>query len=199
MKKLCLIAVFLSLEQAALMAQPNDSNTITITDIGTGININIGDSNITFSNEGLYYHFIEKGIEYGSKGDYESAISYFSTSLLYIWDNPEAYYYRGLAYSYSENYEKAIEDFNRALSFDSNHYQSLNERGIIFSKNGNYDLGKIDFNKAIAINPEYPESYLNLGITLLIELDYKHGCEFIGKAKDMDNEKAKEIYLNYCN
>jgi len=197
MKKPFYSIVFLTIT-ISVFAQPHDSNTIVVTDLGTGININIGDSNINFSNDFLYNHFIEKGIELAADGNYDDAIGYFSTSLLYIWDDPLAYYYRGLAYSYMEYYEKALENFNYALQLNSEHYLSLNEIGIIMSKNGDTQAGKSYFEKALAINPEYADSYLNMGITLLIELDYEHACEFIGKAKDMDNDKAKDIYLNYC-
>lgn len=181
-----------------LYAQPNDSNKIVISDVGNGITMKLGDTVVTFSYESLYNQFIQNGIEYGSKQQYDDAISNFQTALLYIWDDPVAYYYLGLAYMYKEDLEKALEEFNYAIRLDPKHYLSLNERGIIYSKNGEYFLAKSDFDKAIEINPEYSEAYLNMGITHLIENDYIHGCEYIAKAKDMGNERAGDIYLNYC-
>jgi len=196
MKTLRLLALALVIQGVPLFGQTE--KTIEINDVGSGIELKIGDSVITFTNEDMSNYFIEKGVELASGGDYEGAIEQINLSFLYISDNYLAFYYRALANYYLENYIDAEVDFTKALTIKSDCYDCYNQRGIIYSKTDRFYLADADFMKAIELNPENGQAYLNAGINYLMKGENSKACEYIEIAKSKGQENAGQILIDYC-
>lgn|GEM_PF-1908470 len=192
------LLLMLSCVLSGVYAQNNDSNKIVVTDKGTGIDIKLGDSTISFTNEGLYQMFINDGIQLAAEGRYEEAINKFKLSLLYVSNDPEAYYYIGLAYYYLQHEQEALEYLNDALRLDDHHYLSLIMRGIIYSKMELFNHAEDDFNLAISISPENPQGYFNLGISYLMNNETEKACDNLKKAIDLGDTRAAEVFTDYC-
>jgi tetratricopeptide (TPR) repeat protein len=65
--------------------------------------------------------YINRGMVYSDKGDYDRAIEYFSLITNSSYHNyVDAYYTRGLAYYAKGNYDRAIADWEEVLRVDPN-------------------------------------------------------------------------------
>jgi len=132
-------------------------------------------------------NFLERGILFASRGDYEIAIEEFTEALKQQPNNGAIYAHRGNAYQKKGGLDEAIEDYNQAIKLVPNDAKTYNNRchaysikGIVekFIKmlentnedeltqnQGNAYLDKAiaDCNQAIRLVPNYAEAYVNRG------------------------------------
>lgn len=138
--------------------------------------------------------YLEEGIDYRKKGQYDQAIERFSKAIALVGASDggllghvRAYSLRGYAYARIGQYGRAIEDANKIIALDGNADQIL---GYIYAKKGQYDkateyvnknLQSIQNRPTIANNPDY-----NYGIAQIYSLmDNKAiACKYLSKAID---------------
>jgi tetratricopeptide (TPR) repeat protein len=116
--------------------------------------------------------FLDRGILFSNRGDYEMAIEDFTEALKLDSNLAAAYVLRGRAlYARASKvtaeqarfYEQAIEDFTRALRLDPNNVKIYFERGLAYLDKGDNDRAIADYNQAILLNPKYALAYINRG------------------------------------
>ncbi|MBL6963363.1 MAG: tetratricopeptide repeat protein [Bacteroidetes bacterium] len=180
------------------VAQIPDSNQMEISDVGTHIQVKFGDSIFNFSYESLSQYYLDQGIEKGSTGDFEKAISHFNLALLYNDSHAEIYYNRGLAYYYMNDYPASINDLTSAIKLDPSYYNALNQRGIAFSKTKEYEYALEDFNTAIRWYPDLSKAYLNKGVNYLLMNDWDEACRWLEIAVEKGDDKAPDVMKDYC-
>jgi tetratricopeptide (TPR) repeat protein len=165
--------------QSMVTALANQTTTVKVAKYGVS-------DQVTPKTAGTY---LDRGILFASRGDYELAILDFTEALNI---NPElsaAYLLRGRAISASVSfvigiekdfsgfdsyfsrgiiskehtviYEKAIEDFNQALRLDPNNANIYAERGFAYSEIRDYDKAIADFTQAIKLSPNDSRIYYN--------------------------------------
>ncbi|MDR0502921.1 MAG: tetratricopeptide repeat protein [Treponema sp.] len=136
--------------------------------------------------------FLDRGILFASRGDYETAIADFDEAIKLNPDMAAAYMLRGRAlvasrthvikneenFSYIETrhetgqitlaetakvYDLAINDFTQAIRLAPDYAKAYVERGNAYSYKDDYDNAIADYTQAIKIVPNYINAYINRG------------------------------------
>jgi tetratricopeptide (TPR) repeat protein len=167
--------------------------------------------------------FLDRGILFASRGDYEMAIADFTEALELNPDLSAAYVLRGRALyasastvtSVGENfsgvgiisnegqataeqarvYEQAIEDFTQALRLDPNNVNIYGERGVTYAQKGDSDRAITDYNQAIRLNPNLAEAYISRGIAYAQKGDNDRAIADYNQAIRL-NSNIAEAYNN---
>ncbi|GHU98537.1 hypothetical protein FACS1894159_01140 [Bacteroidia bacterium] len=134
--------------------------------------------------------YFNKGYEFASNGDFNSAIENYSKAIEIDPTDAMAYNNRGNAKSDLGDKEAAIEDYDKAIEINPNLAEAYNNRGVAKSDLGDHRAAIEDYDKAIEINPNYAEAYNNRGVAKSDLGDYQAAIE--------DYDKAIEINPNYA-
>ncbi|MBU0766050.1 MAG: tetratricopeptide repeat protein [Bacteroidetes bacterium] len=181
-----------------VFAQSPDTSQVIITDEQDSIVYKMGDQVIKFSHKDLSALSVEKGINYASTGDFQSALSEFNAALLYSPDDPDIYYNIGLAYYYLEDLEQSIAHLSRGIELAPGNNKLYSQRGISYSVGGLYESALTDFNKMLEIDPGSSEARANIGATYLLLENTIEACKYLKEAAEMGNEKAISLVGQYC-
>ncbi len=114
--------------------------------------------------------YFEQANIYFDKEDYQLALLYCDSAIMYNTDNVEAYAYRGVCKFQLKDYDAAIEDFDLALVLNNGYAEVYYYRGLCKKELGAdkqacedwynaYDLGFRSVMKIIKSNCELPEEH----------------------------------------
>ena len=107
---------------------------------------------------------LNAGRDQMAKGNYDSAITYFSMAID-IWSkNDEAYIDRGVACAAKNQLDSAVADLNTALQINPNSSEAYSSRAAVFVMKGVYDQAIADATMALQLNPGNPEAYYTRGV-----------------------------------
>jgi tetratricopeptide (TPR) repeat protein len=163
--------------------------------------------------------FLDRGITFASRGEYEAAIADFTEALNLDPDMQAAWMLRGRAlyasvsyvYSMGENfsgvdttiilgavvpqekkavYDRAIADFTQATRLDPNNAKAYIERGGAYSAKGDYDRAIADYNQALRLDPNNAVAYSNRGKAYSDKGDYDRAIE--------DHNQALRLNPNFA-
>jgi tetratricopeptide (TPR) repeat protein len=105
-------------------------------------------------------------------GNWDQAISDYSTALRNSPNNAVAYSNRGNAYLWKGEYDLAITDCTAALRIDPNLASAYNNRGVAYIYKGQYDKAIADCTSALRINADFADAYKNRGNAYLWKGEY---------------------------
>jgi tetratricopeptide (TPR) repeat protein len=114
-----------------------------------------------YSGKGLFWVFLQRGIAYSDKKDYESAIADYNEAIRLNPQDAKAFYDRGNAWRGKGDLNHAIADYAEAIRLDPNHTNSYNNRGSLWNAKGDPDRAIADLNEAIRLDPNYANPYNN--------------------------------------
>ena len=110
--------------------------------------------------------YYNRGVKHQRQGEYDKAISCYTTAIEKEPGLVEAYNNRGLAYREGEAYydgARAIRDFDMAIEIDPNFASAYYNRGITYLREGRYDKAWDDVYKAHSLGLEVdPELFKSL-------------------------------------
>jgi tetratricopeptide (TPR) repeat protein len=98
--------------------------------------------------------FAQAGDTYYANGEYNKAISEYTTAMLIGGEEKSVFNNRGLSYYSIGEYSKAISDFDTALCIDSVYAYAYYNRGNAYYKQEIYEKAFADFNRAIKLQPK---------------------------------------------
>ncbi|MDR0602537.1 MAG: tetratricopeptide repeat protein, partial [Treponema sp.] len=107
--------------------------------------------------------FLDRGIAFASRKDYEAAIADFSRAIALDPQNKIAYRDRGEAYYSKGDYDRAIADFGQAIRLDPADAVAYNNRGLVYRAKWDYDRAIADYTQAIRLDPADAAAYINRG------------------------------------
>jgi tetratricopeptide (TPR) repeat protein len=136
--------------------------------------------------------FLDRGILFAIRGDWELAIADFTEAIKLDTTLAAAWAFRGRALIASVSfileieedfsdfvviavdaknitaeqkagYNKAIADYTQAINLNPNFAPAYRDRGIAYSYSGDYDKALADFNQALRLNPNDPTVYRERG------------------------------------
>lgn len=138
--------------------------------------------------------YVDLGIMYSEKGEYELAISAFNKALEVDSMSAETFNNRGITYSLMEEYDLAISDFTKALEIKPVMAKAHYNRGITHAKKGEYVLALQDFDRSLELDPVHAPAYVNRGglHAQLACSDWEKACQ-LGNCSHL--KKAVEIGL----
>jgi len=150
--------------------------------------------------------FLDRGILFASRGDYEMAIADFTEAIRLNPNMASAYMLRARAIyasvsnitNVSENfsgvgstitkegqlsagqiaaYNRAIEDLTQVIRLEPDNAKAYVERGRVNADKADYDRAIADYNQAIRINPDYSDAYNNRGVVYVSKGDLDRAIE----------------------
>jgi len=104
-----------------------------------------------------------RGVAYGSKGEYDKAILDCTKAIEIDPRFGLAYCNRGAAYYEKGEYDQAILDYTKAIEIDPRYAKAYNNRGVAYGAKGKDDCAMLDYDKAIKIDPKFAQAYCNRG------------------------------------
>lgn len=114
-------------------------------------------SNKIRENPNDYSAYIERGIAYSIRDEYEKSLNDMERALAINPINYDGLYYRAIAFNELKKYKESIQDLTKLIDLK---YENLAEiyfnRGDNFMMLNNFELALEDFNKAIELEPFYP-------------------------------------------
>ncbi|GHT84011.1 hypothetical protein FACS1894137_06500 [Spirochaetia bacterium] len=162
--------------------------------------------------------FLDRGILFASRGDYEMAIADFSEAIQLNNTLASAYRLRGRALfgsvaedvTIGENfsgivfmlrkgnitndqkaiYDRAIADFTQAIRLDPNDAGAYCERGNAYVDKQDYDRAIADYNQAIRLDPNHTFAYNNRGSAYDAKQDYDRAIADYNQAIRLDPNDA---------
>ena len=168
--------------------------------------------------------FLDRGIFFASRGDYEMAIMSFNEAIQLSPVFSAAYLLRGrvlyasvsnlisiennfsgissrlnyyvITSEQNEVYEQAIADFNHALILDPNNGKIYSERGRVYSEWRDFDKAFEDHNKAINLNPNDASSYTMRGDTFIYRYFSPYDDDLRSDYVNAINDYTKAIQLD---
>lgn len=186
-------------ESSRWKINPNESQTIDDYSINNkAISLNESSSSAATNHkeippkqrsEAEKYHSL--GYEARKKGDYNSAISYYSKAIS-LWDGFfKAYFNRGFAYDKLGDFEKAISDYSKALEIEPKNAFVYYNRGVSLDKLQRYDEAIYNFSMAITLDPTKADFYHNRGFAFRKKLDYEKAIQDYSKAISLNPSHFK--------
>ncbi len=120
--------------------------------------------------EELFWIYVERGILYFEKNEYDNAISDFNNAILINPVEEVCYFYLGLIYKEMSDYEKAEFYFKKALRINNNNNSTYMELANIYHLKDEYEKAIKFYSKSISKGGKKAEvfylrsfSYLKLG------------------------------------
>jgi tetratricopeptide (TPR) repeat protein len=173
--------------------------------------------------------FLDRGIIFATRGDYELAIEDFTEAINLKPDLYSAWMLRGRALyasmskvtSVGENfstigiyenlsasteqqavYDRALADFNQAIQLEPNSAKAHYERSVVYLNKGDYDRAIADCSQAIKLDPNDAADYNNRGIAYSRKGEYNRAIADYTQAIKLDPNYAMPYYnrgLEYAN
>lgn len=129
---------------------------------------------------------VRQGDEAYNAGNYEGAVSYYSSAIETEKSGSEIYNNRGMAYLKLEKYPEAEADFQAALSLDDKKDLYWNNLGLTLYYQDKLPEAKEAFSKAIALNNKETSYYLNHGDLAIALQSYEEAVEDYTSALSLD-------------
>jgi serine/threonine-protein kinase len=132
------------------------------------------------------------------KGDYDQALSFYSTALSIDPTDADTYYMRGQIYDAQNKLDLALADETKAIDIDPNFANAYDRRAVVYYKQNKLDLALADLNKAISLDPTFAEAYSNRGIVYADQNQLDQALADHTKAISLDPNDA-QAYENRGN
>lgn len=160
------------------------------TDAILGVEISSYSKNDTYKD----FELFEKGYEADKKGDYQSAIKFYTKFIEKYPNDANAYYNRGCAKFYLEDYRGQLQDYSKAIEINPDDAFAYYNRGQAKDNLGDYGGAIQDYNKVIEINPNNSSAYNNRGNAKSSLGDYSGAIRDYSKAIENDPNDAFAYY-----
>ena len=98
------------------------------------------------------------------EGDWDRAVTAFTSYIELRPDDPLAYDRRGIACGRAERYDEAMADFSRAIELEPAFAGAYNNRGLSYYRQGRFDEAIADYDTAIELSPGVAVFYNNRGL-----------------------------------
>jgi tetratricopeptide (TPR) repeat protein len=168
--------------------------------------------------------FLDRGIMFASRGEYDMAIEDFTQALTLAPDLRAAWMLRGRALyasvsriiGVSENfgavqtqmlspemmvsadrkavYDRAIADYTQAIRLDPNFAEAYNARGNAYHHKKDYDRAIADYSQAMRLDPNFAEAYNARGLAYSDKGDYDRAIADLDQAIRLDPDLAMAYF-----
>jgi tetratricopeptide (TPR) repeat protein len=105
--------------------------------------------------------YINRGLAYCQKGQYDQAISDLSKAIEINPRLPHAYNNRGWAYIKKLQYDQALSDFNKTIKIDPRFAEAYFNRAVVYFLKKKYDKSLVDVMMAQQLGYQIPPQFLD--------------------------------------
>ena len=101
----------------------------------------------------------QQGDQLFANGDYEQAVSEYTSYIEYNPEDIKSIYNRGRAYEELGQYDKSLADYEKTLEIDPKNFNALMSIGKFHFRNGAYGDAAFYFNKAIKVKERSADAH----------------------------------------
>ena len=101
----------------------------------------------------------QQGDRLFADGDYEQAVSEYTSYIEYNPEDIKSIYNRGRAYEELGQYDKSLADYEKALEIDPKNFNALMSIGKFHFRNDNYGDAAFYFNKAVKVKDRSADAH----------------------------------------
>ncbi len=165
----------------------------------TEINVDCGDLDLSedliesYKQEIQMAHY-NRGAEYGESGMYQESIWAYKNAIQIKPDFVDAHNNLGTTYLKLGMHKESIEAFNQAIRIKPDYQAAHYNLGNAYVKLGMHKEAIEAFKQAIRIKPDDAEAHNNLGIAYLLIDDKGSAIDEYKILKELDTEKANELF-----
>ncbi|MDR9896184.1 tetratricopeptide repeat protein [Aetokthonos hydrillicola Thurmond2011] len=134
--------------------------------------------------------FLIQGRSKYDKGDFQGAITDYSSAIRLNPKYANAYNNRGLAHAQLGEKQDAINDYNQALQINPNLVLAYYNRGAVRAQLGDKQKAIEDYNQALKLDPNYANAYNNRGLARAELGDKQKALEDYNQALKLDPNLA---------
>lgn len=128
------------------------------------------------NNEMLAAWYVQRGMHWAGKGDYDRAIADHTAALKLFANVSNGNYYRGTAWSHKGEFEQAIADFDVAAKLKPDDTVVFHARGIELAIKGDYARAIADFDKALQLDGKAQGVHFARGRTRFYASDFSRAA-----------------------
>jgi tetratricopeptide (TPR) repeat protein len=128
--------------------------------------------------------------------DFDRAIEFYSSVIIYDENIAEAYEGRGAAYSAKGMYNDAIADLSRAIYLNPESFNAYYSKGMAFHNLNDLKSAKSNYEMAVHHNDGAIEALLNLAFVSLVLKDYEDCLIYSGKLLEFDREDKDALWYS---
>ncbi len=140
-------------------------------------------------------HNFENGTEYFKKGNYDSAIYYFTLAISMDTNKAESYNYRGLTYFNKEKYDSAILDYDAAIQLNSAYSQAFANKGNVYFKLNDTKNALVNYTIAVGLDSTTSQTFGIRGFVYTKLKNYEKAIKDYSKAIWIDSNYSF-AYIN---
>jgi tetratricopeptide (TPR) repeat protein len=139
--------------------------------------------------------YLTRGFALANKGEYDEAISNYTSALEYDSEFFDLIYFsRGNAWYEKGQYDKAISDYNKTTELNPKYTSAYYNRGNAWYEKGQYDKAISDYNKTIALDPKYASAFFSRGNAWYDEGQYDKAIADYSKVIELNPQHARAYY-----
>lgn len=138
-----------------------------------------------FAGPNLAVAFMNRGLAYKKKGQWERAIADYSAAIRLNSGDAEIYNNRGNAYYHDGQLDRAAADYDDAIRLRPNFAEAISNRGNIYRKKGRLDRAIAEYDLAIRIDPRNAQVFAERGLAYEKKGAGHHALRDFEKAHDL--------------
>jgi len=156
--------------------------------------VNLWSDTVKKSPDSALVH-INFGAAYGSKGQFDMAISGYQTALRLNPNDARAYHGLGLAYASTGQFDMAISEYQTALRLNPNDARAHNALGNTYISKGQFDMAISEYKTALRLNPNNAGTHYNLAVVYLKKGDLDMARKEVNLALNIrpDYHEARQL------
>jgi len=139
-------------------------------------------------------HHFNLGIAYGNLDMYKEEIEAYKQAIRIKPDFTEAYYNLGVMYDKLGMYREAMEAYKQTIRIKPDDAEAHSGLSLAYGKLDMYKEAIEACKQAIRIKPDFTEAHYILGLSYLIINDRGSALEEYKILKELDTEKANELF-----
>ena len=157
----------------------------------------------SFAQSSQYDLFIQNGLGYLGKNQYQQAMVEFQKAYNLDSTKVESYYYTGvtitnICFQTGESCQGAIEMLTTSININPNFRKAYYNRGVCLLRIGYLKDAINDFNNAIKLDNQDPDYFINRGLAKIKLKEKEEGCIDFKKALKLGSNKALKFQKEYC-
>ena len=117
-----------------------------------------------FTGSNLAVAFMNRGLAYRKKSQWDRAIADYSEAIHLKPDNAQVFNNRGNAYFHKGQLDRAIDDYDDAIRLQPDLAEAFGNRGNVYRTKGQFDRAIEDYEKAINLDPGNAQIFADRGL-----------------------------------
>ena len=117
-----------------------------------------------FTGSNLAVAFMNRGLAYKKKSQWDRAIADYSEAIRLNPDNAQVFNNRGNAYFFDGQWDRALEDYDNAIRLQPNLAEAFGNRGNVYRKQGQFDRAIAEYGNALHFDPDNAQVFADRGL-----------------------------------